>query len=250
MPDSSQNHDYRQCIYDQYLSMKVSMDGRVFSVKEYQSLAEAIKARLRGWLPKDLHTPVLDMGCGPGNFLYLLERLGYTDLTGVDLSPEQIEMGARWCPKSTLIHGDVREFLGENPGHFGLITGFDIIEHFAKSEIMDLVKQIGSALLPGGRLILQTPNAESPWGLMHRYHDFTHEIAFDPPSLKHVLQINGFADFEARECGPCPHGLKSLIRFFVWRLIRFGLLVWNVAETGGAGSGIYTRIFILTAIKP
>jgi hypothetical protein len=45
------------------------------------------------------------------------------------------------------------------------------------------------------------------------------------------------------------HGINSLVRFLLWRLIRLGLRIWNVAETGGPGSGIYTRNFILTAIK-
>jgi SAM-dependent methyltransferase len=249
MPDSSQNLSYRQCIYDQYVSKKVRPGGAAFPAKEYQRCADATKARLQGWLPADRTTPVLDMGCGPGNFLFLMEQLGYTNLTGVDLSGEQIEIARQWCPTAMLIHGDIKQFLSENPGKFGLIAGFDVIEHFSKNEILPLIKQIASALSGGGRLILQTPNAESPWGMMHRYHDFTHEIAFDPHSLEHVLRLNGFTDFQTRECGPYAHGIKSLIRFLVWRFIRFGLFIWNLAETGGAGSGVYTRIFILTAIR-
>jgi SAM-dependent methyltransferase len=250
MPDAPHIADYRHCIYDRYLSMKVGPGGRAFSTAEYQRWAEATQARLRGWLPADRQTPVLDLGCGPGNFLFLLEKLGYTDVTGVDLSGEQIEMARQWCHQATLVQGDITEFLAKDPGPYGLITGFDIIEHFAKSEILPFIRQIARALSPGGRVILQTPNAESPWGLMHRYHDFTHEIAFDPHSLEHLLRLNGFAEFEARECGPHVHGMRSLVRLAVWRLIRLGLRIWNLAETGGAGSGVYTRNFILSAIKP
>jgi SAM-dependent methyltransferase len=250
MSDLSQNHDYRQSIYDQYRSKKVVPGGEAFSEEDYQGWADAAKARLRGWLPADRNTPVLDLGCGPGNFLFLMEKLGYTNLTGVDRSGEQIEMARQWCPRSTLIHGDVKEFLAGNPGKFGLIGGFDLIEHFSKREILPLIKQIADALSAGGRLILQTPNAESPWGLGYRYGDFTHEIAFTPQSLEHLLRLHGFTDFQTRECGPYAHGIKSLIRFFVWRLIRLGLLIWNLAETGGAGSGVYTRNFTITAIRP
>jgi 2-polyprenyl-3-methyl-5-hydroxy-6-metoxy-1,4-benzoquinol methylase len=249
MPDSPQICDYRQCIYDQYLSKEVRPGGQPSSAKEYQRWADATEARLRGWLPADRHTPVLDLGCGPGNFLYLMDKLGYTNLTGVDLSGEQIEMARQWCPRATLIQGDVKQNLAETPNKYGLITGFDIIEHFTKSEIMPFIKQIARALSTGGRLILQTPNAESPWGLMYRYGDFTHEIAFTPRSLEHVLRMNGFTGFAARECGPHAHGVKSLIRLLVWRFIRLGLRIWNLAETGGPGSGIYTRAFILTAIR-
>ena len=125
----------------------------------------------------------------------------------------------------------LKNFWQDNAGKLGLITGFDIIEHFAKNEILPFISQIVKVLYPRGRLILQTPNAESPWGLMHRYHDLTHEIAFDPHSLEHLLRMNGFAEFAARECGPYVHGIKSLVRFCLWRLIRLGLRIWNVAET-------------------
>ena len=111
MPDSSPNHDYRQCIYDQYLSMKIEPGGKASSTVDYQRWADAVEARLRGWLPADKNTPVLDLGCGPGNFLFLMEKRGYTNLTGVDLSGEQIEMARQRCPRATLIHGDVKEFL-------------------------------------------------------------------------------------------------------------------------------------------
>lgn len=244
-----QELEYRQRIYDTYVSKKLRPEGKGFSEEDYQRWASAARVRLRGWLPIDCNTPILDMGCGPGYFLYMLDRLGYTNLTGVDLSPEQVALARQWCPRATIIKGDVREVLAQNPDHFGLISGFDFIEHFRKDEIVPLLKLIAKALLPGERVILQTPNAESPWGLMYRYGDFTHEIAFDPHSLNHLLCVVGCVDFRARECGPYIHGVKSFFRFLVWQCIKTFLLIWNLAETGTIGSGIYTRVFCSSANK-
>ena len=41
-------------------------------------------------LPKD--SKILDLGCGPGYFLDLMKKRGYTDLTGVTLSPGDIKI--------------------------------------------------------------------------------------------------------------------------------------------------------------
>ena len=53
------------------------------------------------------------------------------------------------------------------------------------------------------------------------------------------------------EAGPIAwgYGLRSAVRFIVWRLIRMGLLVWNLAETGQAGSGVLTRVFLISAVR-
>lgn len=249
MSDAGQTRAYRERVYEKYVSEKVRADGVSYSEKDYQRWADAAQVRLRGWLPSDRNTPVLDMGCGPGRFLWLLSQLGYTDLTGVDLSSEQVALARKWCPRATVIQGDLREVLVQNPNRFGLIAGFDVIEHFGKDEILPLLTLVAQSLRPGGRVILQTPNAESPWGLRHRYHDLTHELAFDPHSLAHVLGMVGLSGFTARECGPYAHGFKSLVRVIIWRMIHTGLVIWNLAETGGEGSGVYTRVFVASAVK-
>ncbi|TMA99645.1 MAG: class I SAM-dependent methyltransferase, partial [Deltaproteobacteria bacterium] len=43
--------------------------------------------RLAKFLPPREH-PILELGCGGGHFLRALEREGYTDLTGIDRTPE------------------------------------------------------------------------------------------------------------------------------------------------------------------
>lgn len=59
----------------------------------------------------------------------------------------------------------------------------------------------------------------------------------------------GFGDFEVRACGPVVHGAVSLIRRLLWIVIRAGLALWNLAETGSRGSGVYTRVFLARAMR-
>jgi len=64
--------------------------------------------------------------------------------------------------------------------------------------------------------------------------------------LARLLRRAGFVAIEAREQGPVPWGysLASTARFLVWRLIRAGLQLWNLAETG-ATLPVLTRVFLI-----
>jgi hypothetical protein len=66
-----------------------------------------------------------------------------------------------------------------------------------------------AALKPGGRLVLQTPNADSPFGVAMRYSDFTHEICFNPNALARLLALHGFGAIEVRELAPVPWATAS-----------------------------------------
>jgi len=241
--------NYRKRYYDQYVTVQLQPAGGVFTERDYRDWAIGAKKRVQGWLPVDHSAAILDIGCGSGKLLYLLRDLGYTNLTGIDLSPEQVEHARQQFPESTIIQGNALDLLEHLTSHYDLICAFDIIEHLNKDEIVSLLNLIYHALNPGGRLILQTPNAESPWFGSVAYGDFTHEWFFTPAGLQRVLQLIGFDTFRARETGPSIHGIKSLIRASLWRLIHMSLFIWNLAETGGTGERIYTRVFVASAVR-
>ncbi len=98
-------------------------------------------------------------------------------------------------------------------------------------------------------MLISTVNAESLFSTRHRYYDFTHEVGFTPHSLSQVLYFTGFTDMRIFPKEPYIHGLKSAVRWFLWKgmkqLIRFYLLV----ETGSAGHGVYTQVMYAIGVK-
>jgi hypothetical protein len=86
---------------------------------------------------------------------------------------------------------------------------------------------------------------------MSRYGDFTHEVGLTPALLTRLLKLSGFQIVAAREAGPVPWGysLVSSLRYLIWQSIRMGLKIGNLAETGSAGSGVLTRVFLITGLK-
>lgn len=199
---------------------------------------------LRDWLPVRKDAAIADLACGAGRLLYWLTRQGYTNLSGVDISPDQVASARQVVP--TVDQADLLEWLTKKKGQFDLLIGLDILEHFTRDEALRFLDLCFEALKPNGRLILQTPNADSPFGLQHRYNDITHEWAYNVNQVTRLLRRAGFTGIQPREQGPVPWGysLKSTVRFLVWRLIRAGLQVWNLAETG-APLPVLTRVLLV-----
>lgn len=140
-----------------------------------------------------------------------------------------------------LRRGHVFTFLGHKEEVYDLISAHDLIEHFEKNRILVLLELIYKALKSGGTVLISTLNAESLCSARYRYGDFTHEVGFTPHSLPQVLYFTGFTDVRVFPKEPYVHGLKSIVRWFLWRgtkqFVRFYLLV----ETGSSGNGVYTQ---------
>jgi len=94
-------------------------------------------------MPKD--TPILDIGAHECEILPILHRLGYTDLTGVDLNPRIREMphagSIRYLP------ADFMEVPCGN-GSFGCVTAISVIEHGFDAE--RLLTEMARIIRPGG----------------------------------------------------------------------------------------------------
>jgi SAM-dependent methyltransferase len=239
---------YRDRLYSNY-GHDFQDAGETFDREGALRWSRAIAYHLRGWTPERKDARILDLACGAGRLLFFFSERGYKDLTGVDISPDQVALARQVTPN--VKQESVLDHLENNPDSYDLITGYDIVEHFHKDEVLRFIDGCLSALRPGGRVILQTPNADSPWGTMHRYNDFTHEVCFNPNALTRLLRVAGFCNIEAREAGPVPRGssLTSSLRYLVWQLIRAGLRIWNLAETGAAGGGVWTRVFLISGVK-
>lgn len=239
-------YKFRKRVYEKYTSDRYPQF--LTSDKEtYNATLNPILKRLKKWLPLNKNISYLDVACGAGQLLFGFKTMGYNNITGIDVSPEQVAVAKKVC--ENVFQGDAIEFLSTRPNTFDLITAIDIIEHLDKDEMFDFLDVTYTSLKPNGRLIIQTPNAESPFGHKIRYCDLTHENSFDSTSLNSALKIAGFVNFQIQECGPVIHGPFSFLRWLLWKYISLKLIIWNLAETGNTGSGVYTRVFLAKVDK-
>ncbi len=240
-------NDYRDRVYEKYAS-QFKDESTQFDATAADRWARPYASYLSDWLPQEKSAAILDLGCGNGRLLHFFRRQRYTRLSGVDISAEQVALARQVT--SDIEQGDVLSFLESHPGQYDLITALDLIEHLDKDESLRFLDGCFQALRPGGRLILQTPNGDSPFVNTIRYGDFTHEQCFTPDILRKLMGLCGFTGFDAREQPPVPYGAKSALRSLLWKLIRAKLIFLNLVETGSPGSGVWTRVFLASAVRP
>ncbi len=197
-------------------------------------------------LPPDREAPVLDIGCGAGSFVAYLRERGHSQVYGIDLSGEQVEL-AHSRGLDMVECAEALPYLSNKPGQFTAITAFDLFEHLTRPELFDLLDSIHRALRPGGQLIVQTVNGGSPFHGRIRYGDLTHETAYTPSSLAQAFRVAGFGVMSFHEIVIPVYGLKSSVRHRLWPLVRVIPLAYLAVESGGVAGLILTQNLIATA---
>lgn len=242
-------NDLRSRIYQHYVHARGESLAPA-TVAGFAPRASTLRRMIREHFPVDRLASILDLGCGHGALIYFLRQAGYRNVVGVDVSPEQAAEAAQLGIEG-IREGDLLETLRNLPGHSqDVVIAFDVIEHFTKDELLPFVDEVLRVLKPGGRWLIHAPNGESPFVGAVRYGDMTHELAFTRVSLSQLLLSSGFLRVECSESAPIPTGLKSTVRWLLWRGIRLLLRVWGAAETGDLGrNAIFTRNFLAVVYK-
>ena len=118
---------------------------------------ERFLEELASRLPEGAH--VLDLGCGNGDKLArLAEKF---EVTGVDLSAEQLQLAGARVPEARLIHADFSELeLAEES--FDAVTAFYSIIHVPREAHAELFARILRWLKPGGLFLASLSHVGSP----------------------------------------------------------------------------------------
>lgn len=237
--------DYRARLYDAYVTTHYR-DVRAATPEARARLVPHFRHRFGRHLPADRRAAILEIGCGSGAFLSFLHGQGYRHLTGVDLSPQQVDLASA-LGLADVVQEDAVSFLRDRPGRFDLICGLDVLEHVPKPDLLDLLDGVRAALRPGGRFIAQTSNADSPFAGRFRYGDLTHELSFTASSIRQALRAAGFARINVYPLEPPRHNAPSLARWAAWRVIRALLTAYLAAETGILRGHLLTQTLIAVA---
>jgi SAM-dependent methyltransferase len=166
---------------------------------EYRAFADVfrgsedlIRDRQRAYLPIIGHRqPILDFGCGRGEFLDLLRDAGL-HYVGVD---GEASMVARCREKGhgEVFHADGLEYLEQVPdAALAVIFAAQVIEHLTEAQLLSLLKLSRRKLGPEGILIAETVNPHSPQALKLFWVDFTHQRPIFPEVALQLCRQAGF----------------------------------------------------------
>jgi len=138
---------------------------------------------------------VLDIGCGNGEFLGMLQTAGH-EAVGVDIDPAMVAA----CRQQglTAYAADVMSWLPTQTGQYDAIFSSNVIEHLDAKTVAALVSGAYQALRPGGLLLLGTPNPESAIVHLHEYwRDPTHVRLYSRQVLEFFLHNAGFVEVKS-----------------------------------------------------
>ena len=167
--------------------------------EQFRGSREEVARRLAVYLPvleqagvREAESPVLDLGCGRGDWLELLGQHDYA-ARGVDLNEEFVVHGQQ--RGMDVVHADAVEYLSSQPeGSCAAVTSFHVVEHLAPGRLVDLLAQTHRVLRPGGIFILETPNPENHVvGACTFYLDPSHVAPLPPELLQFLTEQAGFA---------------------------------------------------------
>ena len=239
-------NDFRSRLYDRYVS----------TFKGDSSLSSAALASHWRWCDRRLlplfadlprSAKILELGCGPGYLLEYLERNGFKNASGVDISEEQVALAQQKRLRATV--ADVFATLESAAGTLDAVVGIDLLEHFSKDEGIRLCDSIYRGLRPSGRVVVRTTNGSALLAGPTVYGDLTHMAIYNVCSLRQLLALTGFGDISFYETGPTPKNLKGLVRCGIWNAARAIANLVRMAESGGC-QAIWTQNILCVAFRP
>ena len=242
--------EYRKVLYANY---HTTQSGRA-SLTSAEALFEREKRQFEREILPLLHSAsktsrIFDMGCGSGSLLMALKQAGYTQISGMDLSQEQVNM-AHGMGVAEVLLGDAMQFFRSSEEQFDVITGMDIIEHFTKDELVELLQLIQSKLKKGGMAIFRTPNMDAPIATAFAIGDFTHENYLNASSAEQVMLSCGFSNVSVVPSFMRVNGfLKEGLRGILYRLLNLRLKLQLFATARSTQKVLFTPNLIIVGVK-
>jgi O-antigen chain-terminating methyltransferase len=140
--------------------------------------------------------PVLDVGCGRGEFLGLLREAGI-DARGVDLDGDMVS----FCRGEGLHveQADAVTYLARlEDGSLGGIFAAQVVEHLRPPALVRFFELAAARLRAGGVLVAETVNPLALAALKNYYADLTHAQPLVPETLVLLARQAGFSQADVR----------------------------------------------------
>ncbi len=152
---------------------------------------------------------VLDIGCGRGEFLELLQK-GNVNSKGIDINKQMVEH----CQNKGLdvVRSDAIEYLEqvEDGSLDGVFMG-QVVEHLDLNYLLKVIELIDKKLTENGIFIAETPNPQSIYIYANAFYiDPTHVKPVHPATLKYLIERYSLEVMEVQGASAIPEENKLL----------------------------------------
>ena len=183
-----------------YKKFEDEMRGSREEIMERLTCYEGVVRQVRETLGENLFA--LDLGCGRGEWLELMQTRYKIKALGVDSDPSMLKD----CEEKGLltIRADLLTYLRNcQSASVDIITLFQVAEHLPFNVLSDTLTECYRVLREGGALIVETPNPENMIvGSCNFYMDPTHITKLPPPLLRVFVEGAGFENAEIMRLHP------------------------------------------------
>jgi ubiquinone/menaquinone biosynthesis C-methylase UbiE len=206
---SGQNPESDHKLDALYLAFEDRFRGPREEIKRRQTVYLPFLKEAQAGTPE---APVLDLGCGRGEWIEMLRDERMT-ARGLDQNAAMIAQCRALGLDVEL--GDALAYLRCLPdANLGAITSFHMIEHIPFGSLVALLEESIRVLKPGGILILETPNPKNLMVASHSFYlDPSHLKPLPPEMLCFFVEAAGFANCQVLELqpGPVPPESENLV---------------------------------------
>lgn len=168
-----------------------------------------IKERLSFYVPhlKSLPGEVLEIGCGRGELLSLLQE-AHIKAFGVDLDSAMVDIAVSKGLNAT--HQDALKYLKtHSDSTLGGVIAIQVIEHLTLKQNETLLSEVLRVLKPGGKVIFETINPKSVVAFVSNYaRDRSHIFPQHPDTVRYSLQQAGFKNIRVEYLSDIPQSEK------------------------------------------
>jgi SAM-dependent methyltransferase len=189
---------------------EVGLTGALDSYKyvefenQFRGSQDTIRARLESYLPYFASaSDVLDVGCGRGEFLDLLQARGIT-ARGLDLNHEMVEV----CRARGLAvdESDAVSYLERVPDQsLGGLFAAQVVEHLQPAYLLRFLELAFHKLRPGAPIVLETLNPACWTAFFDSFiRDITHVWPLHPETLRYLVLASGFSAARIEYRSPVP----------------------------------------------
>ena len=245
------SYNYRKVLYQDYYQ---NQSGRHFQLQIEEKMnrdEQLFRAEILPLIPKNKEIKLLDIGCGFGSLVRLLKKEGYSNLKGIDLSESQVKIAHDFGMINEIEVNDISKYLADKEDYFDVITGIDIIEHFSKDELIELLATLKKSLKPGGIAIFRTPNNDAPFATVFANGDFTHENYMNSSSATQLSLSMGFTNIEVNPSHLQVEGaLKEVIRKITWAVISTSIKLILFASARSSKNVLLSPNMIIKVQRP
>jgi len=172
---------------------------------DYDDLfSDLVRAQREGRGPSG---PVLDIGCGRGDFVAHLQELGLPAY-GIDTDQDAVRV-ARSAGRDVRQEEALAHLEGLSDNSLAAITLIQVIEHLEINDVLRLFKLASRKLAPGGLVIAESINPSCLAALSNAFLlDPSHRMPFHPQLTRFLMEQAGLWKVQIRFLRPVPESAR------------------------------------------